>query len=178
MGRPREPEPVKPVCGLLINDLELLGEVESRLHELFGAIEDRTSLEPWQHSAYYAPDMGWRLWRGWYSFTSLASPERLAEWKLATNELESQFAVSGHRRINADPGYLALLKMVLASTKDAPHRVYLRSGIFAEVTLVFERGAFRPLPHTYPDYASANALDFFSRVRQRYLAQRRARTDE
>jgi hypothetical protein len=68
--------------------------------------------------------------------------------------------------VNIDPGYLTLSKVVLATTKDYSHRLYLRDGIYAEVTLHYEAGAWRPWPWTYRDYASGQYLDFFERVRE------------
>ncbi len=50
------------------------------------------------------------------------------------------------RPVNIDPGYLNLGKFLLATTKDQAHRVYLRDGVYAEVTLRYQAGAFEPWP--------------------------------
>jgi hypothetical protein len=71
------------------------------------------------------------------------------------------------RPLNLDPGYLTEAKLVLASTKDRDHRVYLDRGIYAEVTLHYQRGrGWQPRPWTYPDYRSEPYLQFFTRCRQ------------
>lgn len=175
MAAPRLPEPVKPICGILLADLQLFAAVEDSLARLFGSIEDRSLTMRWDWSDYYAAEMGPHLWRCWYSFRDLRLPDALVSWKLVTNRIEMDLAVHGRRRVNIDPGYIATMKLVLATTKDAPHRIYVGQGIYAEVTLTYERGEFRPLPHTYPDYAAAESRSFFTGVRLRYLQQRRAR---
>ena len=53
---------------------------------------------------------------------------------------EEYAAAAGHaepRPLNLDPGYLTLGKLVLASTKDFAHRIYLGRGIYAEMTLFY-----------------------------------------
>lgn len=174
MGLPRPAPLVKPICGVLTADVTLLAETENELQKLLGSIEARAEITLWQQSSYYAAEMGEPLWRTWWSFTALAPAEALADWKLATNALEARLAVAGRRRVNLDPGYIGLLKLVLASTKDAAHRVYLGKGIYAEATLIFERGQFVPLAYTYRDYAAPPTREFFLQVRQRYLAQIRS----
>jgi hypothetical protein len=173
MGTPRDPALVKPICGLLLADPSLLEQVQPALQSIFGKLDCRSEVRPWHWSTYYAREMGEQLWRCWMSFATLAPPDELVHWKLATNELEHQLAREGRRVVNADPGYIAALKLVLASTKDAPHRIYLAKGIYAEVTLVFERGNFVPLPYTYRDYAEDTTRNFFAGVRSRYLVQQR-----
>jgi len=99
-------------------------------------------------------------------------PEGLAGIKHRTNLLESELAVEGRRGVNLDPGIVNDSRLILATTKDFAHRVYLGSGIYAEVTLIFKDGAFRPQEWTYPDYKSREALEFVLRARERYLVQR------
>jgi hypothetical protein len=54
---------------------------------------------------------------------------------------------------------------VLASCKDYSHRLYLGDGVYGELTLIFEHGAWRAMPWTYPDYRTEAYQAFFSRVR-------------
>jgi hypothetical protein len=65
--------------------------------------------------------------------------------------------------------------MVLASTKNHAHRLYLGEGVFAEGTLTYQRGCFRPWPWTYPDYASDIYCALFNEIRKRYKAQLRGK---
>jgi hypothetical protein len=72
------------------------------------------------------------------------------------------------RPINIDPGLLELGKFLLATTKDQAHRIYLRDGIFAEVTLRYHAGAFEPWPWTYADYRQPCVHEFLLQAREYY----------
>jgi hypothetical protein len=117
----------------------------------------------WSH--YYDAELGTPITRFFVSCRTPVDPARLAEIKRATNELEREFSRGGRRRVNLDPGLLSLSRFVLASTKPSSHRVALAGGIYAEIELVFERGAFRPVEWTYPDYRSAEYLDILLHIR-------------
>jgi hypothetical protein len=118
--------------------------------------------------------MGSGLQRSFFAFAGEFARERLVEEKRAALELEAEAAArpgaAVARPLNVDPGYLTRASLVLASTKDRAHRVYLGSGVFGEVTLLYERGAFRPLPWTYPDFRSERYLAFLAEVRAALLA--------
>jgi hypothetical protein len=60
---------------------------------------------------------------------------------------------------------------VLATTKESSHRVPLASGIWAEVTLLFEKGSFRPVEWTYPDYRSPGCIAILNSIRALYKEQ-------
>ncbi|MCX6827557.1 MAG: DUF4416 family protein, partial [candidate division Zixibacteria bacterium] len=75
----------------------------------------------------------------------------------------------GKRRINIDPGYLTLDRLVLATGKDAAHRIYLRKGVYAEVTLIYHSGSFQPLPWSYPDYRSEQVISSLNQFRKNLL---------
>jgi hypothetical protein len=177
MGTPREPKPAKYFAALLSCDIELVGAVEADLAAILGAVESRSEIFPWNVSRYYEEEMGPGLSRRFLSFDPLVSPEKLADIKVATQMIEGKYRRATvdpwGRRINLDPGYLEAGKVVLASTKNASHRIYLRSGIFAEVALLYYDGAFHGSTHTYPDYLWPQTLTFFSAVRSAYLAQLR-----
>ncbi|GIW41117.1 MAG: hypothetical protein KatS3mg076_1694 [Candidatus Binatia bacterium] len=175
VGRPRPAPPVKLVLGVLAARPELLGEVRVVAEKEFGRIELESRVAPWRATRYYEEELGPEPYRQFFVFSDPVDPADLAELKLRTNELEGIWSVGGRRRVNLDPGYLDLARLVLASTKDAAHRVYLGKGIYAEVTLVFADGRFRPFPHTYPDYASPEVRAFFETAREAWKRQRRER---
>jgi hypothetical protein len=131
---------------------------------------------PWNVSAYYTSEMGPIILRQFLSFERLIAPGKLAGVKHSTNHLESHWHSGAGRRVNIDPGYVGTSKLVLASTKDAAHRVYLSGGIYAEVTLRFEHGSFTAYSHTYPDYTAPDTIAFFNGARATYLAQLRAQS--
>lgn len=118
--------------------------------------------------------MGPLLSRAFLTVKSLVDPALLASYKIATNGIEELFSVAGRRRVNLDPGLLSQSRFVLASTKDSSHRVPVGHGIFAEITLVYEHGRFRPVEWTYPDYASEPYRQALGGIRARYAAQLRS----
>ncbi|MFC2029156.1 DUF4416 family protein [Chloroflexota bacterium] len=174
MGTARQPDPVKLIVSLLTADTTLLIETRGELSRLFGAVDSESELLPFDHTDYYAPEFGSGLQRQILSFEVLVEPSDLPAIKVQTNALESSLAEGGHRRVNIDPGYVTLGKLVLASTKDHAHRIYLQDGVYAEGTLTFQRGRFRSWPWTYPDYGSDRYSELFYGIRERYKAQLRS----
>jgi hypothetical protein len=119
---------------------------------------------------YYAATMGTGLKKQFLAFEKLIDPAALASIKRETNEWEVDYAAVGRhpeeRPLNLDPGYLTPAKLVLATTKDHAHRMYLRDGIFAEVTLVYRQRNWQPLDWTYPDYRRDDYQGFFTQCRE------------
>jgi hypothetical protein len=137
MGVIKPPDRVKLFAGLLAPDEESFHNAEATITERWGKIDHRGPILPFTYTDYYAPEMGKTLMRRWVSFETLIEPSQLAGIKRYSNEVEDSFACSGKRVVNIDPGYLALSKIVLASTKDFSHRIYLSDGIYAEITLLY-----------------------------------------
>lgn len=92
----------------------------------------------------------------------------LADIKIKTNDIEGILSFEGKRRINLDPGYLTLSKIVLASTKDYAHRIYLGEGIFGEITLIYKGGTYEPHMFSYRDYQDESYIKIFMNVRSLY----------
>jgi hypothetical protein len=174
VGSARQPEPVRLIVGLLAADRDLLDQAALRLSQAFGPIDERSEPVPFDHTTYYARELGEHAWRQFLTFAELVDPGELARIKTQTNQMEQEFAAQGGRLVNLDPGYISLTKLVLASTKNHWHRIYLRQGIYAEVTLPYRNGAFRPQEWTYPDYRVPEHLRFFTAARERYRRQLRA----
>ncbi len=168
MSIPQPAEPAKLVVGLFTKEKSLLAPVAADLTQKFGVIDLVSAWLPFDYTRYYAREMGSPLWRRIMAFKSLIDQERLAAIKLATNKLEQKFAAAKGRQVNIDPGYLLHERFVLASGKNFTHRIYLQRGIYADLTLIYQNKALRPLPWTYPDYADPEIIDFLSRVRQKY----------
>jgi hypothetical protein len=173
MGTAREPQPVKLIASLLTGELDLLDEVKGALAGAFGPIDFESELLPFDHTDYYTPEFGSGLQRQIVTFEDLVDPGELPAIKRRTNDLEWSMDRDGKRRVNIDPGYVSLSKMVLASTKNHAHRLYLGQGVYGEGTLTYQRGHFRPWPWTYPDYAGDRYCAMFEQIRERYKAQLR-----
>ena len=168
MGAVRPPAPVQLFCALLVAPTILLHEVETVLAQTYGAIVLRTTPVPFTQTTYYEHEMGPHLTRLYVAFDPLISLAALATVKHTTNRLEAMWSTAqGQRRVNVDPGYLDLAKVVLASTKDHSHRLYIGDSIFAEVTLRYRQHTFQPWEWTYPDYRVPATLAFFQQLRDR-----------
>jgi hypothetical protein len=122
--------------------------------------------------------MGWPLHRRFVSFEQLIRPLNVVEIKLTTNKIENDHLQDGKRQINIDPGYISLERLVLATGKNYAHRIYLSKGIYADLSLIFHKGSFDPLPWTYKDYASPETIALFNNVRERYKRQLRGMNDQ
>jgi len=173
MGKITEPLPVKLIASIFAASGELLEEAEVRLSQEFGLVDYESELLSFDHTTYYTAEFGENLKRRFVAFEKLVHPGELAEIKLLTNALEMEWAVEGERRINIDPGYVSHSKLVLATTKNHAHRIYLGRGIYAEVTLHFRDGTFRGWPWTYPDYSSSPLIALFNHIRGLYVKQLR-----
>jgi hypothetical protein len=161
------------IASLLSGNLALLGEARAVLIRSFGPTDFESQLLPFEHTDYYTPEFGPGLRRQIVTFEQLVAASDLPRIKRQTNNLERSMAAGESRTVNIDPGYVSLGKMVLASTKDHAHRLYLGEGIYGEVTLTFQQGRFRPWPWTYPDYASEQYCAMFDEIRKAYKAKLR-----
>ncbi len=176
MGVIRPPRKVKLICGMLSGDVDLMRRARQMLRRWYGDVDEESETWPFDATDYYEPEMGPELKRMFVSFARLIDPGELAHIKAETNRLEAEIcdqagALPEFRLVNLDPGYISLSKLVLATTKDYSHRVYIGDGMYAEATLYWQNGAWRAWPYTYPDYASDRYHAFFARVRDRLVAQ-------
>jgi hypothetical protein len=179
--------PVKRVVALLVprGEARLLAWIRARARERWGEIEREAGPYPFGWTDYYrriAPELDRHL----VSFRGLMSPEGLADWKHEALALEAE---SGSlfpspeggvpdRRVNVDPGWIDGARLVLASTKDHAHRIYLRDGIFAEVTLFFRKGAVASHEFTFPDFRSGRYDPFLRGVRADWIRDVRESREE
>jgi len=178
MGRPEEPKPAKLIMSLLSRSDDLLHRALELLQRSYGEVDFKSDPLPFHWTRYYEREMGPGLFRRFVSFAPFIRREALVEVKLHTNEVEASLAEGDKRRVNIDPGYITAEHLILASTKGAPHRPYLGRGIYADLTLLYREGAFRPLEWTYPDYASEEVRRLLEGVRRRYLEQLRELRDD
>jgi hypothetical protein len=173
MGTAKPPQPVKLIASLFAGRPSLLEAARARLEKAFGPADYQSEQLPFDHTDYYTPEFGPDLARVILAFERLVDPGDLAAIKRQTNALEAEWLFEGRRQVNIDPGYVSLSKLVLASTKNHAHRLYLADGIYGEVTLHYRDGAFHPWPWTYPDYASPHYCALFEEIRDVYRQQLR-----
>jgi hypothetical protein len=165
MAEARQPEKILPFVGLLIAGGISADEVIARVSTNVFDLEDVDGPHPFDYTDYYEPEMGEGLERYWAIGKALVEADTLVPLKLAANELEREFAVDGHRRVNLDPGYISEYAVVAATCKALPASVYLAQGVYGYLLLLYKSGAFEPLEWTYPDYRD-NA-GFFNAGRRR-----------
>ncbi len=173
MGRIKNPEPVILFCGIITRPelIEKLSEILSPI----GEIEDKSEILDFNaFTDYYKDEMGENLLRLWLSIKGLISQENLYKVKLLSNEIEDRYSKDGNRMINIDPGYVSLSNVILFTTKNYSHRIYIGEGIYAEVTLIYKKKeGFTPLPWTYPDYQTEISLNYFNNLREKLKILRR-----
>jgi hypothetical protein len=160
---------------------DALARGRNQLEREFGPIAMASQPYSFIQTKYYEPSMGTGLKKLFYAFEGLVPPDSLPEIKLTTTRLEIELAAAGGypdpRPLNLDPGLLNLGKFMLATTKDQAHRIYLREGIYGEVTLRFQAGVFRPWPWTYADYRQPEVLAFLREARTFYYQRLPAPVD-
>ena len=173
MGDVKNITPVKFFSGIIAVNAESVAVAVSELTKLYGAIDDESEIIPFTFTDYYTPEMGDGLLRKFVCFAKMIDPGDIVDIKLKTNDIEAKYAISRNgqtvRTINLDPGYLCASRLVLATTKDFSHRIYIGKGIYGEVTLNFCKDGFRTHPWTYPDFKSEAYQNFFLKVRGKYL---------
>jgi hypothetical protein len=174
MGEATQFLPEKLVMGVLISRPQREQELLSILDSTWGPSDFCSQLMPFTYTDYYDVEMGPGIQRFFVSFRRLVDPSMIADIKLQTNRVEEHFRETEGRKVNIDPGLLCLSRFVLVTTKENAHRVPLSGGIYAEVTLLFHKGSFRPLEWTYPDYRSAEYLRALNEIRGLYKAQTHA----
>jgi len=168
MSSPQEPKPAKLVIGLLMKDRALFEPLTAELASRLGSPDMISSWMSFDYTAYYESELGSPLCRRLMAFETLIDQQELAAVKITTNRLEQAYSRNHRRRVNIDPGYLLYERFVLASGKNFAHRIYIGHCIYADLTLIYQKGAFETLPWTYPDYADKPIRSFLERVRKKY----------
>jgi Domain of unknown function (DUF4416) len=175
MGEISEPRPVLLILAAFSRHAETLEWGREKATAAWGPVALASERFVFDATDYYAPTMGAPIEKCFFAFQRLIDPARLVELKLQTNAWEAEYAEQGRhaepRPLNLDPGYLTPAKLVLASTKDHAHRIYLSRGIFAEVTLYYKDRRWNERDWTFADYRRADYQKFFGECRQ-YLRTR------
>jgi len=167
--KPSEPIPVKLFCGVLFTDEQLLlQKAKSTLIKKYGEVDYQSDQFNFDISEYYRPEMGWPIYRIFWSFEKLINPNEISTIKIECNEIEDELTVNGNRKVNLDPGYLDYDKIVLASAKYNGQKIYLSFGIYADLTLHYEKGNYYPYPWSFPDFRSGQYNRTFLHIRKIY----------
>ena len=171
LGKLKIPKPVKLICAVTLSEEIDYLEINSILEKNFGKIDLQSEIFNFIHTHYYEKEMGKELKKYYMSFAELISAEKTPEIKIKTNKIEKGFSNNNKRKINLDPGYIEKPKLILLSTKDFSHRIYLGSGIFGDLQYRMVGGQYQFNEWTYPDYKEEKVRHFFRRVRDRYCRE-------
>ena len=169
MAKAEEFEKEKLIISVIYHDKDVLSQTLEILKLEFGEfdfVSEEFSFSG-EYSTYYDEELGGEGMRRIYSFRELVSPDRQADIKTRTNEIENSF----QRRINLDPGLISDGRLLLATTKKMGFRIPLKDGIYSDYALFYARGAWHKFPWTYRDYQSENVQKFLLKVRREYLKQ-------
>ncbi len=175
MGKVKAPDLVNLVCVVFGSGLQYrLKDVLDLLVPRFGQVDFVSKpLNFSSFTSYYNEEMGEGLESRIVSFEPLIHPYELADAKSFTNSVERELLVNGKRTVNVDAGYVHHSQFVLASTKQWGNRIYLKRGIYAEITLLFLKGHFRSWEMTYPNYRTAEYIEELEKVRTLYMKKKR-----
>jgi len=169
MGSPTPHPPALLILAAFSRHDVALDWARTRAEKAWGPIALESEPFDFSETDYYRASMGEGLRKVFFAFERPVDAALLPEIKLQTNAWEEEYAgAAGHaesRPLNLDPGYLTLGKLVLGSTKDFAHRIYLRDGIYAEVTLTYRHRAWQAHEYTFPDYRREDYQGFFSKCR-------------
>ncbi len=171
MASVRFVEPVVRFCGVITHHEDARQWAVAQMAANWGTVRVTSERIPFEAGGYYTPSMGSDLTKTLVAFDGFLDPAGLADWKHQTNAWEELYAAeSNHsetRPLNLDPGYMTQAKLVLATTKDRDHRIYLRDGMFAEVTLTYVGKQWQHHRWSYPSYRTTEVADFANQCRQR-----------
>ena len=169
--KPEPAQSVKYFVGALYSSKEILDEAIKTLERQLSPVDFESESFSFKCTDYYDNEMGIPVFRKFYSFSDLISPGFLTEAKLITNKTEIFLAISGHRKVNLDVGYVDYDKVVLASAKYGIHKIYLENGIYADLALHYEKGKFIPYHWAFMDFRSPEYYPFFLKIRAIYKSQ-------
>ena len=162
------PDPVKRLAAILWGDEATLARALERLRSLGPGLDFEGPDRPFDATRYYEPEMGQGLRRRIVSLGSLASPDCLVDLKHAAIEIEDALRGPRGRTVNVDVGYMDIHKVVLASMKHGPQKIYISRGIYADMICRYSRGTFHTFEWTFPDFRDGRYDRELLEVRARY----------
>lgn len=171
MGEPNPHSPALLLLAAFSRHGAALDWARQKAVEAWGPLEAESPRFDFSETHYYDATMGQGLKKVFFTFQRPFDPSRLVDVKLTTNAWEEEYGEAMRPRtetrpLNLDPGYVTMGKLVLASTKDFAHRIYLSRGIYAEVTLQYRHHRWEHHQYTFPDYRRADYQAFFSQCRE------------
>ncbi len=178
MWEVKQPKPVKLIIGIMAADRKCLKAAVKKVKEKFGEIDLESETWDFEKTDYYLDELGRSPVKQFVTVDQLIDPGELAEIKHKTNDIEKELSKSLKidlpRPVNLDPGYIESSKLVLASTKNFSHRIYIGKNMYAEVTLMYHKGTWKGFDYTFPDHKEDTYHKFFDKVRAKLKEQLRS----
>ena len=175
MSKLKKTRKVKLVIAFFSNSIKILDEIELKLKKKYGKIDYKTLDIDFTETDYYNDEMGDNLKTRYISFHKLVLRSILPLIKKYCCKLEYKYSSNKNgtlkRLVNIDPGLLSLENFILATGKAYSHRIYLDKGVWADLTLIYQKENFNNLPWTYPNYQSKKIKKALLKIREIYHNQ-------
>lgn len=156
------------VMALMYNDIKIYNSALEKLINNFGKIEVISDEYLFSHSAYYKDEMGDSLNKRFIVFNNMIERDYISDVKRITDNIEKEYLDDKqNRKINIDPAILTLENFILVTNKNFTHRIYLKDGVFADLTLLYKKKkGYTELEWTYADYSSDETKKFLNKIRE------------
>jgi hypothetical protein len=168
--------PVKLIIGVLRCADQPVEDIHRAIENRWGPIESQTDGFDFSHTSYYEDEMGRGLIKHYLGIGLLVDVDRMTAIKIESNDMEKEFTKDGRRRANIDPGYLADAKILMMTTKNLAHRVYVGRNLYVDLQLIYKKDSYYPMPWAFADMREPAVIRFFNAVRKRYQEQLRTTT--
>ena len=173
-------EPVALTCAVMADAETNLVRARNALVEQLGPLYCQSAVYPFAFTSYYEAEMVTGLIKQLLCFDERVDPAELPRIKHWTMELEKKMGREEQerllRRVNVDPGLVSIESLVLATTKYSGHRICIAPRLYAEVTLLYQKGRYAPLQWTYQDYQTEGVQQFLLEIRAWLMAGRMPRS--
>jgi len=164
-------EKVKLIISVLYSDPALFSDFRFRSAAVWGAVDHCGDAFPFDMTEYYSSEMGKGLFRTFLSYVNLVDAVSLPWIKELCEELEREYSLEGRRRLNLDPGYIDLGKLVLASCKYGHQKIPVSPRVYADPVLHFRRSSCESFDWTFPDFRDPRYHSELCSIRNLYKEQ-------
>jgi len=171
MAETHLPLPLKFLIAVIYREKIYLDRILSQVISSWGEIDFLGNSHPFDVTDYYRAEMGNPLFRKLITLKKLHNPENIVHFKRFCNGLESKMKINGNRTVNLDAGYLDHNKLVLASAKEAGHKIYLSEGIYADLIAKYKQNNYRTFEWSFPDFKADIYQHELLQIRKIYLKQ-------
>ena len=116
-------------------------------------------------STYYEKEMGPALSKRFVAFSRPVPMDGSPTASWPRRRWKNRLRPIGAAPFNIDPGLVTAYSVVLSTSKNHAHRIYLRDGVFRGGCLIFRHEKLQSALDLSGLIGATPALDFFCRVR-------------